>query len=49
MCTIRNILYSIKKYRYVRIQWTFMENIENIIIGNVVNTCVYWLLLTFPV
>ena len=33
MYTIRNILYSIEKYRYVRIQWTFIKNIENKIIG----------------
>lgn len=41
MCTIRNILYSIKKYRYVRMQWTFIENIENTIIKNAVNMWVY--------
>ena len=29
MYTIRNILYSIKKYRYVRVQWTFGKNIES--------------------
>ena len=31
MYTIRNILYSIKKYRYVRMQWTFCKNIEKYI------------------
>ncbi len=49
MYTIRNILYSIKKYRYVRTQWTFKENIEFQIVKKLVfiNVCV--LLLTFCV
>lgn len=49
MCTIRNILYSIKKYRYVHVQWTFRNNIENIIIENTVFISVYLLLLTIVV
>lgn len=49
MCTIRNILYSIKKYRYVHIQWTFRNNIENIIIENVGFISVYPILLTVAV
>ena len=49
MCTIRNILYSIKKYRYVHVQWTFRNNIENIIIENTVFISVHLLLLTIVV
>lgn len=49
MCTIRNILYSIKKYRYVHVQWTFRKNIENIITENTVFICAYCLLLTYAV
>ena len=49
MYTIRNILYSIKKYRYVRIQWTFYKNIENNINKKAVFIYVYLLLLTFGV
>jgi len=49
MYTIRNILYSIKKYRYVRIQWTFCKNIENYIDKKSAFTYVYLLLLTFGV
>ena len=49
MYTIRNILYSIEKYQYVRIQWTFTKNIENKITQNSVITCVYTLLLTYSV
>ena len=29
MYTIRNILYSIMKYRYVHIQWTFCELLKD--------------------
>ena len=49
MYTIRNILYSIKKYRYVRIQWTFCKNIENDVSEKAVSIWVYLLLLTFSV
>jgi hypothetical protein len=49
MYTIRNILYSIKKYRYVRMQWTFCKNIENNINEKPVFIYAYLLLLTFGV
>ena len=49
MYTIRNILYSIKKYRYVRMQWTFCKNIENNIDKKAVSIYLYLLLLTYGV
>ena len=49
MYTIRNILYSIKKYRYVRIQWTFWKNIEYDIKEKPVFMYLHLSLLTFGV
>ena len=49
MYTIRNILYSIEKYQYVRIQWTFIKKYKIQTVINSVFIKDFALLLTYGV